>query len=158
MTTTMRAAQISRPGGAWELVERMAPEPRAGHVRVQVEACGICHSDALVKDRLWPGLAHPRVPGHEITGRIDAAGLDRQGKPVAKNGRVEQNNFHNYRILRINEAPIVQVYIVQSAESPGGVGEPGTAAVAPAITNAIFAATGKRLRRPPIDPARLRST
>jgi Zn-dependent alcohol dehydrogenase len=74
MTTTMRAAQISRPGGAWELVERMAPEPRAGHMCVQVEACGICHSDVLVKDGLWPGLAYPRVPGHEIAGRIDAVG------------------------------------------------------------------------------------
>ncbi len=50
------------------------PEPRAGHVRVKVEACGMCHSDVLVKDGLWPGLAYPRVPGHEIAGRIDAVG------------------------------------------------------------------------------------
>ena len=47
MTTTMKAAQISKPGGEWELVERVIPEPRAGHVRVKVEACGICHSDVL---------------------------------------------------------------------------------------------------------------
>jgi D-arabinose 1-dehydrogenase-like Zn-dependent alcohol dehydrogenase len=74
MTTKMQAAQISQPGGEWELVERGIPEPRAGQVRVKVEACGICHSDVLVKEGLWPGLAYPRVPGHEIAGRIDAVG------------------------------------------------------------------------------------
>src|SRR5205809_2262668 len=70
----MKAAQISKPGGDWELVERAIPEPGAGQVRVKVEACGICHSDVLVKDGLWPGLQYPRVPGHEIAGRIDAVG------------------------------------------------------------------------------------
>ncbi|MDQ3829824.1 MAG: alcohol dehydrogenase [Candidatus Tectomicrobia bacterium] len=74
MTTTMQAAQISKPRGEWELVERVMPEPRAGHVRVKVEACGICHSDVFVKEGLWPGLSYPRVPGHEIAGRIDAVG------------------------------------------------------------------------------------
>jgi D-arabinose 1-dehydrogenase-like Zn-dependent alcohol dehydrogenase len=74
MTTTMRAAQISKPGGEWEVVERGMPEPRAGHVRVKVEACGMCHSDVFVKDGLWPGLQYPRVPGHEVAGRIDAVG------------------------------------------------------------------------------------
>jgi D-arabinose 1-dehydrogenase-like Zn-dependent alcohol dehydrogenase len=70
----MRAAQISRPGGDFELVEREIPQPGPGQVRVKVEACGICHSDVLVKDGLWPGLQYPRVPGHEIAGRIDAVG------------------------------------------------------------------------------------
>jgi D-arabinose 1-dehydrogenase-like Zn-dependent alcohol dehydrogenase len=74
MTTKMQAAQISKPGGEWELVERVIPEPRAGQVRVKVEACGICHSDMFVKEGLWPGLAYPRVPGHEIAGHIDAVG------------------------------------------------------------------------------------
>src|SRR4030095_13286072 len=74
MTTTMKAAQISKPRGEWELVERVIPEPRAGHVRVKVEACGICHSDVLVKEGLWPGLQYPRVPGHEVAGHIDAVG------------------------------------------------------------------------------------
>ena len=74
MTTTMKAVQISQPGGEWELVERVMPEPRPGHVRVKVEACGICHSDVFVKEGLWPGLAYPRVPGHEIAGHIDAVG------------------------------------------------------------------------------------
>src|SRR6476659_4678751 len=71
---TMRTAQISRAGGNWELVEREIPQPGAGQVRVKVEACGICHSDVAVKEGLWPGLQYPRVPGHEIAGRIDAIG------------------------------------------------------------------------------------
>jgi D-arabinose 1-dehydrogenase-like Zn-dependent alcohol dehydrogenase len=70
----MKAAQVSKPGGDFELVERDIPEPGARQVRVKVEACGICHSDVLVKDGLWPGLQYPRVPGHEIAGRIDAVG------------------------------------------------------------------------------------
>jgi len=74
MSRKMKAAQISKAGGDWELIERAIPEPGAGQVRVKVEACGICHSDALVKEGLWPGLQYPRVPGHEIAGRIDALG------------------------------------------------------------------------------------
>jgi D-arabinose 1-dehydrogenase-like Zn-dependent alcohol dehydrogenase len=74
MSTKMKAAQISKAGGEWELVERDIPEPNAGQVRVKVDVCGICHSDTLVKDGVWPGLQYPRVPGHEIAGRIDAIG------------------------------------------------------------------------------------
>src|SRR5438093_1715596 len=70
----MKAAQISKPGEDFELVERDIPEPGAGQVRVKVEACGICHSDVLVKEGLWPGLQYPRVPGHEVAGRIDKVG------------------------------------------------------------------------------------
>jgi D-arabinose 1-dehydrogenase-like Zn-dependent alcohol dehydrogenase len=70
----MKAMQISRAGGDFEPVERDIPQPRAGQVRVRIEACGICHSDALVKDGTFPGLEFPRVPGHEIAGRIDAVG------------------------------------------------------------------------------------
>jgi len=76
MSTKMKAAQISKAGGDWELVERDVPEPGPGQVRVKVEACGICHSDALVKEGLWPGLQYPRVPGHEIAGRVDAVGAN----------------------------------------------------------------------------------
>jgi len=72
----MKAAQISKAGGDFELVERDIPEPGAGQVRVKVEACGICHSDVLVKDGLWPGIQYPRVPGHEVAGRIDAVGAN----------------------------------------------------------------------------------
>ena len=74
MNKKMKAAQISKPGGDFELVERDIPEPGAGQVRVKVEACGICHSDVLVKEGLWPGIKYPRVPGHEIAGRVDALG------------------------------------------------------------------------------------
>ena len=79
MGTKMKAAQIGKPGGEWELVERDRPEPGPGQVRVKVEACGICHSDVLVKDGLWPGLVYPRVPGHEVAGRIDRLGADVTG-------------------------------------------------------------------------------
>jgi D-arabinose 1-dehydrogenase-like Zn-dependent alcohol dehydrogenase len=70
----MKAAQISEAGGDWELVEREIPEPGPKQVRVKVEACGICHSDVFVKEGLWPGIQYPRVPGHEIAGRVDAVG------------------------------------------------------------------------------------
>lgn len=72
----MKAVQISKPGGNFEVVERPTPEPQRGQVRIKVEACGICHSDALVKEGHWPGLQYPRVPGHEIAGRIDKVGPD----------------------------------------------------------------------------------
>src|SRR5215213_8587199 len=74
MTIKMQAAQISRAGGDWELVERAIPEPLEDQVRVKVQACGVCHSDVLVKEGLWPGLEYPRVPGHEVAGTIDAVG------------------------------------------------------------------------------------
>jgi isoquinoline 1-oxidoreductase subunit beta len=78
------------------------------------------------------------------------------GEITLKGGRVEQANFDTYQILRMNEAPAVDVHIVRSFEPPGGMGEPGTSAVVPAVTNAIFAATGKRLRKLPIDTSALR--
>jgi D-arabinose 1-dehydrogenase-like Zn-dependent alcohol dehydrogenase len=72
----MRAVQVSRAGGPLELVERPIPEPGPGQVRIEVHACGICHSDVLTKDGLWPGIVFPRVPGHEVVGVIDAVGKD----------------------------------------------------------------------------------
>ena len=71
---TMRAVQVSKPKGNWEIVERPIPEPAAGWVRIKVQACGICHSDSIVKDGLFPGIAYPRVPGHEVAGVIDKIG------------------------------------------------------------------------------------
>jgi isoquinoline 1-oxidoreductase subunit beta len=78
------------------------------------------------------------------------------GKITLKDGRVEQTNFDSYQMLRMNEAPAIEVHIVRSFEPPGGMGEAGTSAIAPAVTNAIFAATGKRLRRLPIDTTALK--
>jgi isoquinoline 1-oxidoreductase beta subunit len=78
------------------------------------------------------------------------------GNITLKNGRVEQSNFDSYQMLRIDEAPAIEVHIVQSPEPPGGMGEAGTSAIVPAVSNAIFAATGKRLRSLPVDAAALK--
>jgi isoquinoline 1-oxidoreductase beta subunit len=79
------------------------------------------------------------------------------GEITLKNGRVEQTNFDTYQILRMNEAPAIKVHIVQSFEPPGGMGEAGTSAIVPAVTNAVFAATGKSLRKLPIDTEQLKA-
>jgi D-arabinose 1-dehydrogenase-like Zn-dependent alcohol dehydrogenase len=76
MPSKMRAAQISKPKGPLELVERPIPNPGRGQVRVKVNACGVCHSDSVTVEGLWPGLTFPRVPGHEVAGVIDALGED----------------------------------------------------------------------------------
>jgi D-arabinose 1-dehydrogenase-like Zn-dependent alcohol dehydrogenase len=70
----MRSVQVVRPNGPFELVEREIPAPRAGTVRIKVQACGICHSDSFTKEGAFPGIQYPRVPGHEIAGVIDALG------------------------------------------------------------------------------------
>ncbi len=75
----MRAVQVSEAKAPFEIVEREIPEPAADWVRVKVQACGICHSDVLVKDGLWPGIQYPRVPGHEVIGTIDALGSGVEG-------------------------------------------------------------------------------
>ena len=75
------------------------------------------------------------------------------GEVTIKDGRVEQTNFGDYRVLRINETPLIDVHLVKNLEAPGGIGEPGTSCVMPALTNAIFAATGKRLRKLPVAAA-----
>jgi isoquinoline 1-oxidoreductase subunit beta len=95
---------------------------------------------------------------HTTGGRENGASRSSDGRPAAlhgeitlKDGRVQQTNFDTYQMLRTNEAPAIEVHIVQSAEPPGGMGEVGTSAIVPAVTNAIFAATGKRLRKMPVD-------
>src|SRR5579864_3015576 len=70
----MRAVLISRPNGPFEIVEREIPEPGPGSIRIKVQACGVCHSDSIVKEGLLPGIQFPRIPGHEIMGIIDAIG------------------------------------------------------------------------------------
>lgn len=70
----MRAIQVSKPNGPFELVERDIPKPIKGTVRIKIQACGICHSDSMVKEGLYPNIQYPRVPGHEIAGVIDALG------------------------------------------------------------------------------------
>jgi isoquinoline 1-oxidoreductase beta subunit len=80
------------------------------------------------------------------------------GQITFKNGRVEQSNFHDYSLLRMNEMPVVETYIVESDDVQGGVGEPVVPSVAPALANALFAATGRRLRKLPIRPADLKQS
>ncbi|WP_338690233.1 xanthine dehydrogenase family protein molybdopterin-binding subunit [Bradyrhizobium sp. 26S5] len=80
------------------------------------------------------------------------------GEITLKDGRIEQTNFDSYQMLRIDQAPAIEVHIVPSSEPPGGMGETGTSGIVPAIGNAIFAATGKRLRKMPVDPALLKQT
>jgi isoquinoline 1-oxidoreductase beta subunit len=99
-----------------------------------------------------PDTAKAQMEGGIIYGLSAAL----YGEITLKDGRVEQSNFDNYQAVRIDEAPAIEVYLVASREPPGGLGEPGTAALAPAVVNAIYAATGKRLRKLPIDPAELK--
>jgi len=119
-----------------------------GGVRVQRVVCAV--DCGMVVN---PDTVKAQIEGGVIFGITAAL----YGQITLKNGRVEQSNFDNYQMLRINEAPVVEVHIIKSTEAPGGIGEPGTAAVSPAVANAIFAATGKRIRRLPVDPGELRS-
>jgi D-arabinose 1-dehydrogenase-like Zn-dependent alcohol dehydrogenase len=80
----MRAAQVSRAKGPFEIVERPVPEPGAGAVRIKVLACGVCHSDSITKEGLSPGISYPRVPGHEVAGIIDAVGSGVAGWQVGQ--------------------------------------------------------------------------
>src|SRR5205814_2960785 len=70
----MKVAQVPKAGADFEIVEREIPQPGPGQVRIRVQACGVCHSDMLTKEGLWPGIVYPRVPGHEVAGLIDEAG------------------------------------------------------------------------------------
>lgn len=67
----MKAVQVPKPGGGFEVVEREIPQPDPGHVRIRVQACGVCHSEVFVEEGLFPGISYPRVPGHEVAGVID---------------------------------------------------------------------------------------
>src|ERR1700678_2507692 len=80
----MKSVQVPKPGADFQLVEREIPTPDAGHVRIKVQACGVCHSDVLTKEGYWPGIQYPRVPGHEIAGIIDEVG---DGVSVWKKGQ-----------------------------------------------------------------------
>jgi D-arabinose 1-dehydrogenase-like Zn-dependent alcohol dehydrogenase len=71
---TMKAAQVPKPGAAFAIVEREIPSPGLGEVRIKVQACGVCHSDAFTKEGAWPGIQYPRIPGHEVAGIIDEVG------------------------------------------------------------------------------------
>ncbi len=114
---------------------------KAGDVRVHRVVCAVDCGTIVNPDTVKAQMESGIIFG------ITAALF---GEITIKDGRVEQSNFNNYRVLRINEAPLVDVHLVKSSEAPGGVGEPGTSAVMPAVANAIFEATGKRIRRLPV--------
>jgi D-arabinose 1-dehydrogenase-like Zn-dependent alcohol dehydrogenase len=91
---TMRAVQVTRGNGPFELVEREIPKPGPAAVRIRVEACGICHSDSFTKEGTWPGLDYPRVPGHEVAGVIDAVGDRVAGLKVGQRAGVGWHGGH----------------------------------------------------------------
>ena len=112
---TMKAVQVSKPGASLQIVEREIPEPRFGEVRIKVRACGVCHSDVLTKEGLWPGIQYPRIPGHEVAGVIDEVGdrvtAWRKGQRVGIGWHGGQDNtcrecrrgdFRNCRNLKIS--------------------------------------------------------
>ena len=118
-----------------------------GSVRVRRVVCAVDCGTVIN-----PDTVEAQIQGAVMFGITAAL----YGNITVKNGRVEQTNFDSYQILRMNEAPNVEVHIVQSQELPGGMGEAGTSAIVPAVTNAIFAATGKRLRKLPVDTTALK--
>jgi isoquinoline 1-oxidoreductase beta subunit len=122
---------------------------KEGEVRVQRVVCAVDCGTIVNPDTVKAQMESGIIFG------ITAALF---GEITIKDGRVEQGNFDDYRMLHINETPSIDVHLVKSAEAPGGVGEPGTSAVIPAVTNAIFAATGTRVRKLPIDGAQLKSS
>src|SRR5437867_9188050 len=95
MSRTYKAVQVTKPG-KFEVVEKPIVEPAFGQVRIRVEACGVCHSDALTVEGGFPGLTFPRVPGHEVIGKIEAIG---RGVQDWKEGQRTQG-------LRLNATPI----------------------------------------------------
>jgi isoquinoline 1-oxidoreductase subunit beta len=118
-----------------------------GAVRVRRVVCAVDCGSVIN-----PDTVRAQIQGAIIFGITAAL----YGNITLKGGRVEQTNFDTYQMLRMDEAPAIEVHIVQSREPPGGMGEAGTSAIVPAVTNALFAATGKRLRKLPIDPAELK--
>jgi len=119
---------------------------KQGAVRVRRVVCAV-DCGAVVN----PDTVEAQIQSGIIFGATAAL----HGEITLKNGRVEQSNFDTYQMLRMNEAPAIEVHVIKSPEPPGGIGETGTSAIAPAIANAIFAATGKRLRKMPVDASLL---
>ena len=119
-----------------------------GSIRVHRIGCAV--DCGLV---VSPNTIAAQIEGGSIFGLTAAL----HGAITLKNGRVEQDNFDTYLPMRIDEVPVIETHLVKSAEAPGGIGETATTAVAPVVTNAIFAVTGKRVRTLPIDAKLLRT-
>ena len=97
---TMKAAQISKPGADFEIVEREIPKPGAGHVLIKVQACGVCHSDVFTKEGQWPGIQYPRVPGHEVAGIIEELGAGVTGWKKGQRAGVGWHGGHDGTCLQ----------------------------------------------------------
>jgi isoquinoline 1-oxidoreductase beta subunit len=123
--------------------------PKDGSVRVRRVVCAVDCGTVVNPDTVQAQVQSAIIFG--ITAAL-------HGQITLKDGRVEQSNFDTYQMLRMNEAPAIEVHIVQNAEPPGGMGECGTSGIVPAVANAIFAATGKRLRKMPVDATALRQS
>src|SRR3989441_172767 len=148
-STAMRAAGRARGialmYSGWQTYLAQVAEvavSESGEVRVHRIVCAV-DCGTVVN----PDIVKAQIEGGVIFGIGGAL----WGEVTLKNGRVEQSNFHNVRVLRINETPAIEVHLVRNSEAPGGIGEPGTAVTAPALANAVFAATGKRIRKLPLE-------
>jgi isoquinoline 1-oxidoreductase subunit beta len=142
-----RGIAVAFSYGSWAAQVAEVSVGDDGRVRVHRVVCAIDCGLAINPDQI-----RAQMEGGIVWGLSAAV----HGEITVAGGRVQQSNFHDYRVLRIDEMPVVEVHIVPSAEAPGGVGEPGVPPIAPAVCNAIFAATGKRVRRLPIRADELR--
>jgi len=96
----MKAAQIPKPGGDFQIVDREIPKPGPGEVRIKVQACGVCHSDLFTKEGAWPGIQYPRVPGHEVAGIVDEVGAGVSGWKEGQRAGVGWHGGHDGTCLR----------------------------------------------------------
>jgi isoquinoline 1-oxidoreductase beta subunit len=142
-----RGVSLQNAFGSYEAHVAEVEVSKQGTVRVRRVVCTVDCGTVVNPDTVQAQIQSGIIFG--ITAAL-------YGDITLKNGRVEQTNFDTYQVLRMNEAPAIEVHIVKSAEPPGGMGETGTSAIVPAIANAIFAATGKRLRKMPVDASLLK--
>ena len=157
----MTVAQVPKAGADFEIVEREIPKPGAGHVRIKVQACGVCHSDVFVKEGLWPGIQYPRVPGHEVTGIIDELGAGvsewKQGQRVGVGWHGGQDNTcvecrrghflycHNPKVAGISYDGGYQQYMVAPVEALAAIPDTLSAAeAAPLLCAGVTTFNGLR--------------
>jgi isoquinoline 1-oxidoreductase beta subunit len=141
-TGSGRGVSLQFAFGSYEAHVAEVEVSKNGAVRVRRVVCAV-DCGTVVN----PDTVQAQIQSGVIFGTTAAL----YGEITLKDGRVEQSNFDTYQMVRIDEAPAIEVHIVKNQEAPGGMGETGTSAVVPAIANAIFAATGKRLRKMPVD-------
>ena len=157
----MTIAQVPKAGADFEIVEREIPKPGAGHVRIKVQACGVCHSDVFVKEGLWPGIQYPRVPGHEVAGIIDELGAGvsewKQGQRVGVGWHGGQDNTcvecrrghflycHNPKVAGISYDGGYQQYMVAPVEALAAIPDTLSAAeAAPLLCAGVTTFNGLR--------------